>query len=202
MSNLSRVISIWSRPERNDTNSTLNNPYNYYKSAYGSRDGSCGAPFNVTDKQEIILKLNDTQPISSFIIQIKPGGMYGGFINYGTTKNVSMRPLVAKVGATICNAHTIYDNPPHSTHIFFICSDENSNNDYSSSVGADEIVVYVYPDQFDKKFDRKNVSLCSLTLFYSSPNCGIPDKPLNSFVKIENRIAYYSCDEGFELIGE
>ena len=203
VSHYNRVISIWPRPEPNETNVTVNSLYSYYyETAFGNPDGSCGgAPFNLTAEQSIVLKLNDTKPISSFYIQIQPGGLYGGYVNQGTKQNYTLKPLIAEVGKTICRTDRIYDYQPHTAYIFFICDDEQSGGGYSFSSGVDEIVFYVHPNQFAPKFEPKNVSLCSLTLFHTSDNCGIPDKPLNSFVRIENQMAIYSCDEGYELLG-
>ncbi|CAG2122536.1 unnamed protein product, partial [Medioppia subpectinata] len=69
------VIREWFRPQPNATNTTDSNQY-YWGAAYGGwpQTDSC-VSFNVTVQQKWQLRFNDTQPITSFWLQLKPGGM-------------------------------------------------------------------------------------------------------------------------------
>ena len=190
-------------PERNTTKN--DDLYFYYdENAFGNWKHLQCAPFNVTEKQTWTLRLNDTRQISSFYLSLKPGGVYGGYTSYSKKKqNYSQSAIRAYVGGIECDIQNLFDYPPHNTHMSFSCNGGNSFGDFSSfTVGVNKIVLSVDPMSFDKKFDPQNLTICSLTLFHTSLNCGQPDRPLNSFVKIENQIAYYSCEDGYELKGQ
>ena len=198
----SQLIREWERPVKNETTGKEKNfAYFYDDNAFGGFTATECVSFNVTGVQKWQLHLNGTLPISSFYLSLKPGGMYGGYTSVGQAKNLTIKPFTVVLGGTECPATKVYDYAQHSTHVIFQC--DSLSTDYTSySSGTDQIVILTDPNQFDKKFDPYNVSLCSLTIFHASESCGTPDRPLNSVVRIENQIAYYSCEAGYQLIGK
>ena len=183
--------------QNNSKNETNSPGMSYYGNAYGNLGRQKCITMNVESKQLWRLQLNDSVLISSFVVYIQPGGMFGGFTTLKDKMIPNRRPIAAKIGRTNCEPTTIHDYPPRTTIIVFRCDMHLRSNNGR----VDHTDLYLDPTKFDKKFDQQNISLCSLMIFHSTESCGIPDKPLNSFVKISNQIAYYSCEDGYELIG-
>jgi hypothetical protein len=194
----SKLIDEWIRPKRNISG---NEKWVGLNSFSGWRFDEC-AQMNLTRKQKWSFLLNDTQPISGFLLTLRPGGIYGEYMTPKGGANITKKPLIAKVGRTFCEVGYVNDYPKLHTTINYRC-DHDSTSEYSShSVGVNEIVFYVDPKQFEPKFDVNNFTICSLTIYHSTDNCGIPDKPLHSIVEFKNQIAKYSCEDGYQLIGK
>lgn len=187
-------LSEWAAPKQ-DKNDSIMIGYNAFGGAL--RD-QCYA-FNLTQRQKWVFKMNDTNPISSFTIMFRPGGIYND-VNSRNRAKKSKKPIQAKIGKNFCEVSYVYDYPKFHTSITFRC-DQRKISDHSVSSMSDELVFYVDPNLFNKNYDASNFSFCYLTVYHSVEDCGTPDKPLHSIVKMDGMTARFSCEDGYQLIG-
>jgi hypothetical protein len=83
-----------------------------------------------------------------------------------------------------------------STHII---ANSSLTMDYNLNQTSNEIRLKFKVNQ---KYDinRLKVSICELRLFkYLENDCGEPDKPLNSVVSSDKKLAQFSCEDGYEI---
>jgi CUB/sushi domain-containing protein len=155
--------------------------YSYYRDI---TQNECKPVIEIDVKQKWNLFFNDSQVITSFIMNLSPKGLINGSSDDSKT-------IGAEVGGKMCRIGSL-NNLNSMTAIAFDCSE-------SIGINVNQITVF-----FDPKYSgARYVSLCSLNVMYNSGKCGKPDEPLNSIVKSdsESGAALYSCASGYELIG-
>ena len=172
----------------------------YYKNRYDpTKHGQC-FNFTVNKKKIIKLRMDKQADISFFMVMLHPGGFFHGKRHVTDPKVLRISPLTAKTNEKSCVLTSAWDYNDSKTGTYFHFTCDLGENKIIQHGEYFDIILSIDPDKFIESYPLQTISVCSLTVFSSKSDCGVPDIPLHGSAQkmssAPNITWIFSCDQG------